>query len=208
MNILFFDTETIGLPRDYKAPVSDVDNWPRMVQLAFSLFNDNGQTHQFCEIIKPEGFVIPEEMTAIHGISHELAMETGITSSSARACFVTALSQADLLVGHNISFDRKVVGAEMIRSGFGDLLHGKPRICTMFKSTQYCQLVKEKGNGYKWPKLEELYFKLFGVKKEGLHNAGEDVAATADCYFQLRLLGVIDDQDIEKELSRKEIESF
>jgi len=28
---LFFDTETTGLPRNWKAPVTDLDNWPRMV---------------------------------------------------------------------------------------------------------------------------------------------------------------------------------
>lgn len=39
---LFFDTETTGLPRDYNAPSSDTDNWPRMVQLSWIMADGKG----------------------------------------------------------------------------------------------------------------------------------------------------------------------
>ena len=39
---LFFDTETTGLPKDWKAPISDLDNWPRLVQIAWSHYDSSG----------------------------------------------------------------------------------------------------------------------------------------------------------------------
>ena len=39
---LFFDTETTGLPKNYKAPASDLNNWPRLVQLAYHLYDNDG----------------------------------------------------------------------------------------------------------------------------------------------------------------------
>ena len=39
---LFFDTETTGLPKNWKAPVTDVNNWPRMVQLAWETYDVQG----------------------------------------------------------------------------------------------------------------------------------------------------------------------
>lgn len=57
---MFFDTETTGLPRNYKAPSSDVNNWPRLVQLSWILTDKNYNvisTNEF--IVYPEGFTIP-----------------------------------------------------------------------------------------------------------------------------------------------------
>jgi DNA polymerase III epsilon subunit-like protein len=209
MNILFFDAETTGVPIDYKAPITDVDNWPRMVSLAWVLVRENGDPISNCNsIIKPEGFIIPEDSISIHGITNEIAMEKGELVEDILFDFSDALDAASLIVGHNISFDRKVVGAELIRAGYDDLMHGKPRICTMMKSTQYCQLPKAKGNGYKWPKLSELYYHLFGFDYKNQHDAGADVRATIDCFFELFSRGVLTQQDIDKELNKTFEESF
>ncbi len=52
MNYLFFDTETTGLPANYKAHFTDVHNWPRVVQLAWMLADDEGKVlMQRCDII-------------------------------------------------------------------------------------------------------------------------------------------------------------
>lgn len=65
---IIFDTETTGLPRDYNAPMSDVDNWPRLVQIAWQLHDAKGKllsNHNY--IIRPEGFTIhtmPKRSTA------------------------------------------------------------------------------------------------------------------------------------------------
>ncbi len=75
---LFFDTETTGLPRNWKAPVSDTANWPRMVQIAWLNFdNDGNLMEQNDFIIRPEGYIIPSKAASIHGISTERAQEEG-----------------------------------------------------------------------------------------------------------------------------------
>ena len=76
---LIFDTETTGLPKNYNAPVSDSDNWPRMVQLAWQLHDAQGNLLQHDSIIvKPEGYSIPFATIQIHGITNERANEEGI----------------------------------------------------------------------------------------------------------------------------------
>jgi DNA polymerase III epsilon subunit-like protein len=74
---LFFDTETTGLPRNYKAPVTDLNNWPRLVQLAYIQYDRNDNKISGGDyIIKPNGFIIPEDVSRIHGITHERVVQT------------------------------------------------------------------------------------------------------------------------------------
>jgi DNA polymerase-3 subunit epsilon len=78
---LFFDTETTGRPKDYKAPISDVDNWPRLVQLGYLIYDETGdQLSQGEFIVRPDGFLIPEEASNIHGITNEIANSRGLRS--------------------------------------------------------------------------------------------------------------------------------
>ena len=71
---LFFDTETTGIPKNYKAPVSDIKNWPRLVQIAWLVTDKSGNEVKSAEyIIKPNGFSIPDDAAKIHGITNELA---------------------------------------------------------------------------------------------------------------------------------------
>ncbi len=75
---LIFDTETTGLPQNFNAPLSDSDNWPRMVQIAWQLHDENGELIENQDyIIKPEGYDIPFNATRIHGISTKMAQEQG-----------------------------------------------------------------------------------------------------------------------------------
>ncbi|GAA4832587.1 hypothetical protein GCM10023331_17230 [Algivirga pacifica] len=188
-NILFFDTETNGLPRSYHAKWSDVSNWPRVVQLGFLLTDTEGNTIQeYQAIIQPDGWEIPIEASRIHGISQEVAEAEGVPMFQAVAVFEEALEQADLLVAHNIKFDLPIMGAEFYREE--KLLHVPDTFCTMLGSTDYVGIWNEYYGGYKWPKLEELYWKLFEEPFEGAHDALADVKATAACYFKLKEKGI------------------
>ncbi len=76
---LIFDTETTGLPKNWNAPITDVDNWPRCVQIAWQLHDEMGELlehHDF--LIQPDGYNIPYDAEQIHGISTQLAQEKGI----------------------------------------------------------------------------------------------------------------------------------
>lgn len=190
MHYLFFDTETTGLPRNSKAPASDLRNWPRMVQVAWLVTDNAGRELRGEEhVITPTGFTIPSEAAKIHGITTELALRTGVPLAPVLESLRKDVIGASLLIAHNIAFDEKIVGAEFIRTGLANPIESKPRKCTMLSSTKYCAIP---GNyGHKWPKLQELYVKLFGESFEGAHSALADVRACVRCYFKLQQLGII-----------------
>lgn len=187
---LFFDTETTGLPRNWKAPVTDLNNWPRLVQLAYLLYDKNGNKITGGDyIIKPEGFTIPIDASKIHGISTERAIREGKPILTVLQDFKSLIDQAEYLVAHNMSFDKKIVGAEFLRNRMQDWTSTKRKICTMQSTTNLCAI--NGPYGYKWPKLSELYFKLFRTGFEESHNAAVDIKATAKCFWELRRLGEI-----------------
>lgn len=188
--LLFFDTETTGVPRRYDAPISDLANWPRLVQIGWVLYNDDGTQLDEAEyIIKPEGFVIPESVVRIHGITTESASLEGTPLREVLSKFSDELAHASIVVGHNVSYDVNVVGAEYLRCGMEDALAAKPKICTMRESTNFCKLPGPLG--YKWPKLQELYGILFHTDMGAAHNALVDIKATAASFFELKRLGVV-----------------
>ncbi len=187
---LFFDTETTGLPKNYKAPVTDLNNWPRLVQLAYLFYDKNGNKISGGDhIIKPDGFTIPVEASRIHGISNEKAKQEGKDLKSVLSDFLSLIDQTEYLVAHNMSFDEKIVGAEFLRNGMTDVVGTKRKICTMQSSTNFCKI--DGAYGYKWPKLSELHYKLFRTDFQEAHNAAIDINATAKCFWELRRLGKI-----------------
>ncbi len=190
---LIFDTETTGLPRNYNAPLSDSDNWPRVVQIAWQLHDVKGNLISANSIIvKPDGFTIPFNAAQVHGISTERALAEGIALQSVMNDFVEAVKQTKYVCGHNIEFDLSIVGAEFIRLGMSDFFKGKPVLDTKSDAvTAFCAIPGGKGGKFKWPKLEELYKKLFNKGFEEAHNAAFDVQATAQAFFELIKRGII-----------------
>ena len=187
---LFFDTETTGLPKDWRAPLTALDNWPRLVQLAWIVTDENAKELSGENlIIKPEGFTIPIEASNVHGISTERAMVDGIRLRTALDKFKDALDNTKVTVAHNISFDEKIMGAEFLRKDMESKLFDNPKVCTMHKSTNFCKI--DSARGYKWPKLMELHVKLFDEEFDGAHDALADVKACARCFFELKNRGVL-----------------
>lgn len=188
--LLFFDTETTGLPRNWKAPVTDLDNWPRMIQLAWMLCDEAGnETAGASRIIRPDGFTIPHDAAAVHGITTERAMAEGVSLADAVNELLPHIQEAAALVAHNISFDEKILGAECLRLGLPLPYGKKPLRCTMKESTDWCAIPGR--YGYKYPNLSELHRKLFKKSFEGAHDALADVRACKAAYFELRNRGVM-----------------
>ena len=182
---LFFDTETTGTPLDYKAPSSDIRNWPRLVQLGWILMTEDGEkVSKGSYIIKPDGFTIPVEATKIHKITTKMALELGNNLSYVIDKFLQDFNKAKYIVGHNIDFDKKIIGAELIRLSKPDIMNSKQAFCTMKSSTDFCKIPGY--YGYKFPKLQELYHKLFGRDYEDAHDAASDIEATQQCFWELR----------------------
>lgn len=187
---LFFDVETTGKPLAYGKSYTDLDNWPRVTQLAWILSNADGSTASHGNhLIKPDGWEIPKEPFFIqNGMSTERSMELGIPIDGVIEDFMEAKAIADVLVAHNMAFDHPVLWAEIIRSG-RQPISGKLKVCTMQRSTKYCNIPGKRGP--KWPKLEELYQVLFAKEFDGAHDAMADITATKDCFFELVRRGVI-----------------
>lgn len=186
----FFDTETTGIPKNYKAPASDLKNWPRLVQLAWLVADDAGNEITSAEhIVKPVGYTIPAAASKVHGITTEHALRDGLEIRQVLDLAVKDISAASLLIAHNVAFDEKIVGCELLRAGYPNHVEAKPRRCTMQSSTDYCRIPGPYGN--KWPTLQELHRKLFKEDFTGAHRALADVRACARCYFELRRLKVM-----------------
>lgn len=187
---LFFDCETTGLPRNWKAPVTDVDNWPRVVQVAWARYDSkNRHLGARSYIVTPEGFTIPRDAQRVHGISTARALVEGTPLKKVLTALKTAAMEAEVLIAHNLRFDEGVIGAEFLRQGMKIPFTGKDRLCTMLESTEFCRLPGP--YGYKWPTLAELHSTLFGEDFEESHDAEADVIACAKCFFELKRRHVI-----------------
>lgn len=187
---LFFDTETTGIPRNYKAPASDLKNWPRLVQIAWLVTDAKGIEIASAEhIVKPNGYTIPPDASKIHGITTEVALQKGLDIRAILDPLVRDIDKASALIAHNIQFDEKILGSEFLRAGYKNHVEAKQRKCTMQSATHYCRI--SGAYGYKWPTLQELYAKLFHEDFSGAHRALVDVRACAKCYFELKRLKVM-----------------
>jgi len=190
---LFFDTETTGLPKDWNAHVREVDNWPRIVQIAWSHYTEGGKKlaeHEY--IIKPDGYEIPFEASKIHGITTSRAIHEGVDLNYVLDLFSLTMSNSKYLVAHNIDFDKKVIGAEYIRKDREiayEAIKKIEKICTMKSSTKFCGI--KSGHGYKWPTMMELHTKLFGSTFIGAHGALADMDAMVKCFFELKKKQII-----------------
>ncbi|HIF15529.1 MAG TPA: 3'-5' exonuclease [Bacteroidetes bacterium] len=181
---IFFDTETTGLPKNWKAPVEDLDNWPRLVQLAWIIYDDNKALVSSEEhIVYPSGFQIPEAASNIHGITTHKAILEGKNLDFVLDRFYTDLKACSHIIAHNLNYDINIMGAELLRNNKQNILPGKKGICTMLSSVDFCALPGK--YGYKWPSLSELHIKLFNKDFENAHDAMSDIKATADCFFAL-----------------------
>ncbi len=204
---LVFDTETTGLPQNFNAPVSDSNNWPRMVQIAWQLHDDLGNLIENQDyIIKPEGYDIPFNASRIHGITTKLAQEEGRDLAEVLEEFKAVMAKAKVVVGHNVDFDYKIVGAEFFRKKIENNLQELPKADTMILGTDFTAIPTGKGGKFKSPKLEELYEKLYGEKFDEAHNAAADVNATAQVFFEMMRIGVITAEHLK--ISENELTAF
>ncbi|MBQ3737982.1 MAG: DNA polymerase III subunit alpha [Bacteroidales bacterium] len=195
---LIFDTETTGLPKNDNAPLTDFDNWPRMVQLAWQIHDEKGrfvENHNY--LVQPDGFVIPIDAKMVHGISTEHAMKYGKPLNEVLDLFMISAAKAKYLVGHNINFDLNVLGCEFLRCGRENPLRRWQIIDTCTEKTaEFCQFPGGKGGKFKLPRLGEFHHLLFGEDFDSAHNASADVEATARVFLELIRRGVLDETDL------------
>ena len=187
---LVIDCETTGLPKDRNAPIRNVDNWPRVIQIAWAIYDEMQKAEETAAfIISPSGFIIPDDVQYIHNITTERAISEGRDLAETLTDLASAAAGSKVLIAHNLDFDVNVISAEYLRMGLEPPFGGKKRICTMRQSVDFCRIAGKRG--FKWPKLSQLHQKLFGSDFDEAHDAGADVAACARCFFALKGRGVI-----------------
>jgi len=198
MRAICFDTETTGLPESKYASIYDTAKWPHIVQLSFMVYDDErGEiVEEYDEIIKiDEGVNLTPKSVEIHGISREAIRERGVPIVDALLAFKHALNSCEHCVGHNISFDKRLLIVEAIRNkGFDSSDNSyvqfqfKNEFCTMLKSIDICKIEKLRGDGtiyFKYPTLLELHFHLFKKIPNNAHNSKVDVLICLRCYCKL-----------------------
>ena len=184
---LIFDTETTGLPKRWDAPITDTDNWPRCIQIAWQLHDDMGNLIESEDyLVKPEGFNIPYDAEKIHGISTELAHEQGVVLAEILEKFNIALNKTKFVVGQNVKFDLNIMGAEFVRENVENQLQELPVLDTCTEHTaKLCELPGGRYGKFKLPTLTELHQYLFNKPFGDAHNATADVEATTRCFLEL-----------------------
>lgn len=182
---LFLDTETNGLPKNFNLDYRELDNWPRLVQIAWVIADANlNLIKRESYIIKPEGFSIEIQNIDVHGINETIAHRIGFNIETVLINLADDLRNCSTIVCHNYFFDANVILSEMVRCNMDTCLFlSKKSICTMKSAVDFCKIGKI--GKFKYPKLSELYFKLFGRQLNTIHNACYDAMATKICFEKL-----------------------
>ncbi len=198
---LIFDTETTGLPRNWNAPITDIDNWPRCVQIAWQQHDEWGNLIVAKDyLVKPDGYDIPFDAEKIHGISTDLAIEKGVELSFVLEEFNKVLSESKFIVGQNLKFDTNIMGCEFHRLAIESPMAEMPVLDTCTEITaNLCQIPGGRGGRFKLPTLTELHKHLFGSDFGQAHNATADVEATTRCFLELIRLGNYQPKDLGQE---------
>lgn len=195
MRVLVFDTETTGLPIGKNPSITETYKWPYIVQLSYVVYDVemNELLVSFDEILKlPEGIEISKESIKLHKITKELNQSAGVDRKKVLQLFNYEIQNADIIVGHNISFDKRMVMVECIRNGVQQHFNynGKKKFefCTMKTGVDICMIEKIGQNGdkyFKYPTLMELYNKLFNETPLNTHNSLVDTLLCLRCYCKL-----------------------
>ena len=198
MKILVFDTETTGLPEN-NASIYENNKWPHIIQLSYIFYdmsNNNAIIKNNYIKLNPIIQISPKSLE-IHGLNHNYLNNNGIHIIHALKEFNEFLDKCDIVVGHNISFDKRMIFVECLRHKINqkftkyqnNIKITKPEYCTMKNTTQFCNIIKLNNTNktyIKQPKLIELYIKLFPnepIPKE-LHNSLVDILCTLRCYIK------------------------
>ena len=193
MRFLIFDTETSGLPSTRDEPNAfNLSNYPYIIQLSYVIYDTNSCSviKIIDNLIKLQQNVITPESYQVHKISYNDCLDKGVLIKDALIEFNNHYNNSDLVIGHNINFDLKMINVENIRNLLPiiDLNNTDKHYCTMMKSINIVKIEKINRFGskyYKYPKLIELYTFLFNETPTGLHNAMVDLLCCLRCFCKL-----------------------
>ncbi len=203
--VLFVDTETSGLPKDWKKPYSASGVWPSILQIAWIIYTREGKPIKTeNHFIHDPTYQISPSSEKIHGITREFLEEHGERRKKVMRLLFKDLQQyRPLVVGYFMKLDFHMLSAGFYRSGLTNPLKKLPTFCLMKVTAPYCRVPSRQ-----YLRLDELYLYLFHRPLQHHHDAMADAQATAQCFFTLEKKGDIDrnkivsQQSVEKETKK------
>ena len=195
-HLLFIDTETTGIPKDWNAPYTDDKSWPCSVQVAWAIYTKDGRKVKSENFyVRDDDFDISPASIKIHGITHAFLKEHGVQREEVLTQLAADLNQYQpLVIAHYMQLDYHMVGVCFHRAGMENPLPELPLFCTMQASSSFLLHSHQH-----FLRLGEMYERLFNVPLEHQHDAMVDAEATAKCFFELVKRGDIDDAFIQKQ---------
>jgi DNA polymerase-3 subunit epsilon len=194
--LLFIDTETSGLPKDWTQPYSNDANWPHAVQVSWIVYTREGiELKREDHYIRDSDFEIDKEAYKIHGITRDFLNDNGEWRKDVMNLLYQDLEEYQpMVVGHYVELDYNITGVDFYRLGISNPMTNLPMYCTMLGTKQYIRDTQ-----VEYLRLGQLYSFLFNKPLLNQHNAMVDAEATAQCFFEMLRNGAIDDTRIEKQ---------
>lgn len=183
MKILVFDTETTGFIDKKEI---DITKQPYIVQFAGILWELKDGVYTELErkniLINP-WIPIPYAASQVHHI-YDIDVKDAQPMEKEIDTIMDFIGKADAIIGHNIEYDEDMMKLELKRQQKLHLYNPSEVVCTMKTTVDFCS-IRWNGERFKYPKLWELYKKLFGEYFIGAHDAMVDVEATLKCFLEL-----------------------
>ena len=183
------DTETSGL-FDFKLP-ADAPDQPRLCGITLILTDEALEVAEtYTSLIKPDGWTISAEITAINGLTTEHCEVLGVPVAEALEKYTDAVKAGFVVVAYNAQFDTKVMRGELRRLGLPDLFEETPNICAMRASKSLgVQKAGEKKGGF--PKLTDVYRHFFDREMDDAHTSLADATGCLDVFRKLVEAGAV-----------------
>lgn len=179
MSYLIIDTETTGIPTQDAA---DAPGQPRVASVAMIFCdNDLDMEYEWSSLIKPDGWVMPDEAQRINGLSMDRLNAEGTTILYPLSMYAKAIDQGRMIVAHNIWFDTKMMRGELRRAGMADRFEQTNTLCTMKIGRHWCSRGK----------LAVVYEELTGQYLQGAHDALHDARACLACLRTMAMRGYV-----------------
>lgn len=183
---LLFHINATGRPKKWNVPASDTFYWPRLLQIAWQQYDENGEilsSEDF--IIKPEGYDIPVEVEQFTKISPDRAHTEGVPMEDVLRQFSKLVDDTKYIVAHNTKLAANVIEAECIRKNIPSRLMASELVSVMQEATYFCKIVAKGGTKYKWPSLQEIHMACYNSHFADAFDAKVNVQALANCFFYL-----------------------
>ncbi|WP_168193963.1 3'-5' exonuclease [Pontibacter sp. SGAir0037] len=201
-HILFVDTETSGIPKDWHAPYATKDNWPFIVQIAWVIYTRDGQLIKTGNYyIKANDYTISDTSKSIHGITEDYLQAHGEERKTVMQWLHNdLLTYQPLVVSHFAQLDFHMLGLGFYRSGLSNPVTELPTFCTMTLTQNFILRPHQR-----LLRLGELYQRLFNMPLDNQHDALADAEATAKCFFKLLERGDISERIIDRQQKKERL---